>query len=440
MSKRICRKLLTSILCAFSFVGAFAQSDGSYTSYTPYSVFGIGDLYKQGSAHNRGMGGVGIAGRSKRYVNYINPASIVNRDTLSFMLDFGLSNENKIYKQNSLQSANNTFTINDIVFSIPIYNRLAVMGGITPFSSIGYNFSHNLTGDALIGRTGNATYTSEGSGSLYQMFFGAGFKISNRLSIGAEVIYFFGNLQKNTYLEFDADDIRDVYTGYKLELNSFAGKFGIQYEQPLGNDLSLSVGATYRTPSKLNGYVTDYEYASVSSLTDTTSYVVDTLSHGKNVKLAGEIGVGVSLRKGDKWTMEIDYLRSNWTSSGFDSYTGFSNIGTSTFTTTTSQSIRAGFEIVPNRNDIRYYLRRCAYRFGGYFDQAYYKLDGNTVNAYGLTFGVTLPVFRLYNGISVGFDIGRRGSKTGNMTQETYGMIVVGFNIHDLWFQKHRYN
>ena len=123
-----------------------------------------------------------------------------------------------------------------------------------------------------------------------------------------------------------------------------------------------------------------------------------------------------------------------------DSASGFSAKGQSVFTTTVSNSFRAGFEIVPNRNDIRYYLKRCAYRAGVYYDQAYYKLDGNNVNSIGLTLGVTLPVFRWYNGISLGVDMGQRASNRNNMIRENYVTFNIGLNIHDIWFQKPRYN
>ena len=114
----------------------------------------------------------------------------------------------------------------------------------------------------------------------------------------------------------------------------------------------------------------------------------------------------------------------------------------SVFSSTVSQSFRAGFEITPNRNDIRYFLKRCTYRAGIYYDQSYYKLDGNNVNSLGITLGFTLPVFRemRYNGISLGIDMGQRASARNNMIRERYAMFVIGFNIHDIWFQKPRYN
>ena len=87
--------VLTALLAGLN---ASAQS-GEYLSYTPYSIFGIGDLSQQGSAYNRSMGGVGIASRNVRYQNSLNPAAITARDSLSFMLDFSLLNSNIIYRQ-----------------------------------------------------------------------------------------------------------------------------------------------------------------------------------------------------------------------------------------------------------------------------------------------------------------------------------------------------
>ena len=104
-----------------------------------------------------------------------------------------------------------------------------------------------------------------------------------------------------------------------------------------------------------------------------------------------------------------------------------------------AQSVRAGFSIVPNRNDIRYYRRRITYRGGAYWDQAYCKIDGLDLNAFGLTFGVTLPVYRLSNGLTLGIDVGQRGSKAGNLVRERYVNFNIGLNIYDIWFLKTRY-
>ena len=98
------------LLVIFFVVGvcAWAQ-DGTYGAYSPYSIFGVGDLSKQGTAFNKSMGNVGIATRNKRFVNIVNPAAVTARDSLSFMADFGLVQKNTLYAQGDIRSANNTF-------------------------------------------------------------------------------------------------------------------------------------------------------------------------------------------------------------------------------------------------------------------------------------------------------------------------------------------
>ena len=437
MIRRIEKALL---LAVFLIIGvSVSAQEGAYGAYTPYSVFGIGEIAKEGTAYNKSMGGTGIATRNRRFINYTNPAAVTARDSLAFMADFGLEQNNSIYRQGDLKSGNNTFNIHNFVMSFPIYRSSAFMVGISPFSNVGYDFSSIETNPEIIGNTGNITYDSYGTGDIYQIFVGAGATFWKKLSLGAEFIYYFGNIDKITHMDYSNNSYRSVNTGNELSINGATGKFGLQYEQKLGGNVSMTVGATYRMSTKLKGYSTNYRYATQSSVVDTLNFRVDTLAHG-NVCFGDEIGVGISFKGGEKWHAEFNYLRSGWDRSGMDSAPGFSAIGESKFTSTVSQSFRLGFEIVPNRNDIRYYMRRCAYRAGVYYDQAYYKLDGNNVNSMGVTLGITLPVFRWYNGLTLGVDLGKKARTRHDMIRERYARIVVGFNIHDIWFQKPRYN
>ena len=416
-----------------------SAQEGAYGAYSPYSIFGIGELEKEGNAYNKSMGGTGIATRNRRFINYTNPAAVTARDTLSFLADFGLEQKNTIYSQGDLRSANNTFNIHNFVMSFPIYRSSAFMVGLTPFSDVGYDFSSIEKDQDIIGNTGNISYNSRGTGSIYQVFVGAGVTFWKKLSLGAEYLYYFGNIDRITRMDYSNSSFRSVRTGSELSLNGSAGKFGLQFEQKLGGDVSMIVGATYRMSAQMKGYATNYRYATQSSVLDTLKHSVDTLAYG-NLCFGDEIGVGISLNGGDKWHAEFNYLRSGWGNSGMDNAPGFSAIGEAKFSTTTSQSFRVGFEIVPNRNDIRYYMKRCAYRAGAYYDQAYYKLDGNNVNSMGITLGVTLPVFRWYNGLTFGVDLGQKASVRDGMVRERYAKLAIGFNIHDIWFQKPRYN
>ena len=437
MIRKIEKILLLSVFLIIS-VSVSAQ-EGAYGAYSPYSIFGIGDISKEGTAYNKSMGGTGLATRNNRYINYLNPAAVTARDSLSFMADFGLQQSNNVYKQGDLRSAHNTFNIYDLVMTFPIWRSSAFMVGITPYSDVGYDFSSIERNPDIIGNTGNISYDSYGTGGLYQMFVGAGVTFWKSLSVGAEWIYYFGNIDKVTNMDYSDASYRSVNSGTELEIRGTTGKFGLQYEQKLGGDVSMTLGATYKLSSRMKGYSTSYRYANQSSVTDTLSYSVDTLA-ASGLRFADEIGVGIAFKGGDKWSAELNYIRSDWSNSGFDKTSGFNVAGQSTFSSTVSQSIRAGFEFIPNRNDIRYYFKRCAYRFGAYYDKAYYKLDGNNINSMGVTLGMTLPVHNYHNGISLGMDIGQRANmKNPSMIRERYVSFVIGFNIHDIWFRKVQY-
>ena len=438
MIRKIEKLIILTVFLVIS-VCVSAQ-DGTYGAYSPYSIYGIGDISKEGTAFNKSMGGTGIATRNRRFINYLNPAAVTERDSLSFMADFGLVQNNTLYRQGDLRSANNTFNIYDFILSFPIYRSSAFMVGITPYSDVGYDFSSVENDPEIIGNTGNISYDSYGTGSVYQAFFGAGVTFWKRLSIGAEAIYYFGNLDKITNMNYTDNSYRSLNSGSELMVRGTTGKFGLQYEQKLGGDVSMIIGATYKLGTGMKGYSKNFRYANQSSVTDSLRYTVDTLGTSSDLRFGDELGLGISVKKGEKWSAEFNYLRSDWRNSGFDSAKGFAVSGSSVFSSTVSQSFRAGFEFVPNRNDIRYYFKKCSYRFGAYYDQAYYKLDGNNVNSMGITFGMTLPVFELYNGISLGVDIGQRASTRNNMIRERYAMFVVGFNVHDLWFRKFQYN
>ena len=438
MLRRTFSKLVLSAILALSGVGLAAQT---YGSYTPYSIFGVGDIATPGNAYNKSMGGVGIAGRSNRFINPRNPAAVTARDSLAFMADFSLLQDNKIFRQGDLRSASNTFNISNLIISFPIWRSSAMMVGIQPYSSTGYGYGYSFADPEIIGRTGNVSYTASGRGSIYQAFIGGGVTFWKRLSLGAEFIFHFGRIEK-TFLEtFSNNSYNGASNGHILQLSAPAGKFGIQYEQPVGTRSSIIVGGTYKTAAQLSGEVESYRYS-------TGSVMTDTLYHKKgvpgNVRLASEIGAGISYNFSNKMSVEFNYTRSDWSGCGLESREGFTGnlapgAGLSVFGPALSESYRAGFEITPNRNDIRYYFNRVSYRAGLYYKTDYFTVDGNHVNAYGITLGATLPIPPGHNGITLGMDFGQRGSIKDNMIRETYFNFSIGFNMFDIWFQKHQY-
>ena len=406
-----------------------AQTDGTFSGFSPYSVFGLGQLHQAGTAWNRGMGGVGIAARNKRFVNIMNPASITARDSLSFMSDFGLNGRMSLFKEGSKQAFSTTLDIDDFVISFPMWRHTAFMVGLTPLSDVGYNISYQ----EMDVYTGQRQFTSVGNGGTYQAFAAAAATLWNRLSLGAQVNFTFGNISKYSGLVSTDDSYRTSVSGDSLQVNSVTAKFGLQYEQPISTQSYITIGATYKLSSPLRGYSTHYRELGSYDRTRTA-----TTLDGAGLRLGDELGVGLSYRHSDDLLIEADYTRSDWSNSKLDQVKGFSNVGDVVFAPSIGQSVHAGFEFTPNRNDIRYFLRRCTYRAGVKWEQSYYTVDGAHVNSASVTAGMTIPVFRWYNGITVGMELGRRGLATSQVKENYFG-FNLGFNIFDVWFQKRSY-
>lgn len=430
--------IAAALLLMTTFIGASAQTSAADVGFTPYSIFGIGDLARQGSAYNRSMGGIGIGDRNQRYINYLNPAAVTARQPKSFMMDFGVQENNNYFavgaegSDNLLHSADNTFNMDHIVLSFPIEKHSAFLFGVKPYSNTGYAFNSKEESDELISEMGEIEYAQVGQGGLTEVFAGAGATFFKRLSIGVDGQYIFGNINRYTSASFiTASSYRTINSGWDYALRGFGAKFGMQYEQPVGKKYAATIGATYSLGSKLNGELRRFAYGILSS-NDT---IVNNRSEIDGFTIPSEIGVGFTFKQRDEsWLFGFDYTRQDWTNAML-----FDSPG-SEFSAAKQQSFRAGFEFTPNRYDMRYWYKHITYRGGCYHEKSYYSFNGRQVDATGVTFGISFPVFKYFNSVNLGVDIGQRGSLAAGQIRERYFLFNVSFALHDIWFLKPLYD
>lgn len=113
--KEILAKVMSAafiLFCPLSWL--HGQSIDALGSYSPYSMFGVGKIAAEGTAYNYSMGGVGVGMRDNRVINFINPAAITARDTLSFMFDFGVNEKNSYFNDDITKSAYNVFNMQNV--------------------------------------------------------------------------------------------------------------------------------------------------------------------------------------------------------------------------------------------------------------------------------------------------------------------------------------
>ena len=414
-----------------------SQTSNSLGTFTPYSMFGMGELARQGTPFNRAMGGIGVSLRDHRFINYLNPASICAHDTLAFMLDFGIESQNLYHTSNYTRSAYNAFNMNHVVLSFPLYRKSAAMIGFTPYSHVGYKFEEKERRQEIINEVGDVAYQHYGEGSMNQLFIGGAMSISKNFSIGVQGIYYFGAFFRNNNVLYGDEMYSSIVTTYNTVLKSFGGKMGLQYEGKIKERSVISAGATFLLPSSLKGDVTRLATASLGSASDTLYHSVES---GAQIKMPTELSVGLSFNRKyfadaniNRWMIGFDYSYQDWSRAGFGSTPGID------FMPTAKSAYKLGFELTPNLYDVRYAFKHWTYRGGFYYEQSYVKLNGQQVNAMGLTFGLSVPFSRVPNMLNFMVDLGQRGSLRNELIRERYVIFQLSVSLYDIWFRKIKY-
>lgn len=444
--KKIIYSLFALLLLALLPAKVSAQSgDVALDAFSPYSMYGVGNLETLGNQNSMAMGGIAIGDRNNAVINWVNPAAVTARESRAFMLDFGVTQKNILYTADAatsiedtdsgkLRSANNMFNIHHIVASVPLGNRVAVKAGIMPYAATGYKFVSREYADEVVLQMGDVQYQKAGKGGIYQLVLGAGWQIIDNLSIGIDGIYYLGNTRHASSTNFATNShFRQISRTWSSVSRGFGGKAGLQYTVNLAKDMPLTIGATYLIGGAMGGDFSDVVLASTSTAQDTVSNITKPIDY----KIPAEIGAGFTLRKTDKWMFGFDYTMQNWSKTVFDNAPGIDVV------TRRAQSFRLGGEITPARYDFRHYLRRMTYRAGVYHNQGYIAVNGVPINSTGITFGASFPISlsadtRLTS-IAFSVDIGQTGTLAKNLVKENYVKLNVGVNLFDTWFHKTLY-
>ena len=131
------RKFVLAALLLGSTLMVNAQSGTN----SPYSQYGLGVLSEQTSGFNRGMNGVGLGFHEHNQINYLNPASYGAIDSMTFILDAGISGQVTNFNENGVKKNANNSNLEYVVAGFRLFRHLGMSFGIIPFTNVGYNYS-----------------------------------------------------------------------------------------------------------------------------------------------------------------------------------------------------------------------------------------------------------------------------------------------------------
>lgn len=420
------------IAIIFAISGAWGQSKTN----SPYSIFGLGDLYSPGYVQFPEYGGAGTALLQKNIINFTNPAAYRGIDSMRFVIDFAFNGN---YKQLSDENSSTVdkdlnFTYYAIGFRAKPWWHISL--GVTPMSNRNYRIGI-VNNDFDIK---SKTYYI-GSGNLNQVYFGSSFSITPNLSVGINVEYLFGVLTETKTILFPLEPfMRNTQEGYNRRIHDIGFTTGLLYTKYLSNSKRMNFGLTYRPKKKIN-FTEDYLFgATTGSNLDNieNNSIIDTTKYSENVDkyfyLPHSFSLGVSYSEYLKRTVTFAFDYALWkettNTSIENNLTEFQN----------SFRISGGYDFTPKWNSATSYFKRSTYVFGAFFEQQYMKVNDQNINAFAFSAGIKMPIRRVNGIVNLGFEIGQKGMIKENLIRENYIKLNLKFNFREVWFFERKFD
>lgn len=460
------RRLILIALLVFSFNLLSAQIN------SPYSRFGIGNLFPASFEVSNAMGGVSATLFNPFAINYLNPASYAN-------IRYAMFDVGGYGNVLSIETVDEKYTSGDgnlshLAFGFPMLKKLrnqnvGLSFGLIPYSSFQYNILEEIP--SVDNELGTTQYNYIGNGELYQFYGGLGYQVTTKadtlkrdsssskygdttiithsFSFGANAAYLFGGLSSYTYASFP-DQVNSQTT--KLTRDNRLGgaiyNFGLAYEFHLfKNKTDLHTwrfGASMNPDITVNGLQSvlwtnilrngNYEF-----ITDTLYSAPDT-SGNVTLPLTYRAGITYSFNTSDQKKNQFS-ISSEFSQSLWDHYEGFQSSGS----LTNSWRFMFGTEFTPKIENKKKPTN--SYRIGFFTGTSNLEIAGQQLQENGLTFGFGIPIGtgnlqasdQRFSKINISATIGTRGNT--DFIKETFYNFGIGFTLADAgWFRKYKLN
>lgn len=432
---------------------------------SPYSKYGLGDLFSGMLPVNQSMAGA-MAATYRDYwgVNLVNPASLGKLRFTAFQLGLNYEHHELSERSTGLTAQADNGNLTSISLAFPITKSWEVMRdtlrrgvpiqwgmgfSLMPFSNLNYD----VTVLRDLENIPNVQFNYSGTGSRYRVNFSNGFTYKG-LSVGVNTGLLFGKVINTAFIDFQDSAYINAFDESTIEDLSGVGFIwdaGVQYEITLKErtnkanldenlqlkrklTLGLYAGGVSRIRTESNvQYIRAGTYYSPDSV-----FVVSGIEGTMDIPL--KLGAGFSFGSEATWLLGVNYETRLWdmyrVNDQADPYVQ------------TSHKVAVGMQWIPNFIDFSNYFNRVKYRVGLSYASDYRTLQAADGSPYPLTdvslsFGAGFPLRppkskAIEGHLNVGFDVGYFGNN--DLINDIYFRVNLGFAMNASgWFTKSKF-
>ncbi|MBO7069545.1 MAG: hypothetical protein J6W52_12880 [Bacteroidaceae bacterium] len=434
-------KIVSFLFACSLCTNILAQSNGSSSSY---SRFGLGTLENQAQGFNKAMGGVGLGFRAGNRINTLNPASYSAIDSITFLMDAGMTASFGNMKQNGNRINVHQCKLDYVNIGLRLYRNCGLSVGFMPYSTIGYDFNsiNKITKDPNTQQTITSTTNYSGDGGLHQAYLGIGLKVYKELSLGANASFVWGDYEHAILQIYSTGNTTSSYNGLNsvqsAKLTTWKLDLGAQYPIRLTQSDVLTIGATASIGHKIKSD------ASMARFTDQQDddAPIDTVRNAFDLPYT--YGIGATWNHKGKLIVGLDFKQEFWGSCHTPQIVTVGSVPRYISQTGAYKDrikIAVGVQYTPAPFDPHYW-KRVQYRVGANYSTPYLKINGaNGPKEYSLTAGMGLPITNIINNrsmVNIGVEWLRRTPGTSNLITENYIMLNLGLTFNEAWFGKYK--
>lgn len=409
------------------FAGIFftIHSWGQDNTASPYSFYGLGETKFKGTQDSRSMGGLGIVGDSIQ-LSLMNPASYSRLKLTTFAVG-GTNTSTKQTTSTESEKAQRT-SFDYLAIGLP-FGKVGVAFGLMPYSAVGYRNENSI-------ETSEDTrfYKAQGNGYVNKVFIGSSYAISKNLSVGADLAYHFGDFTNDFTENVIAPDFTQYTTRERniTQLNGFTYNLGLLYNRKINSKLNFQTSLTYSGEGKLNSESTR-NIATVlytSTGTELSSDNEDIVLPNKQLIIPSRLSLGFGIGQNKKWLIgtELSFTENKNLVNRFAENTNV--------TYENSTRFALGGYYIPKYDSFSSYFERVVYRAGFKYENSGLVINNESINDYGMNFGLGLPLG--FSKVDLGFEFGKRGTTNNGLIEENYFNLSIGLNLGARWFERRK--
>ncbi len=414
--------MIKNIILLFCIVVFAVKGFAQQNTASPYSYFGLGQTLFKGTEDIKAMGGLSIKGDSLA-LNLSNPASYSYLELTNFSI--GATSSFTTLKNNSTSDNAKRTNLDYLALGIPM-GKWGASFGITPYSTTGYKIASIFEDDNGYTRSQNF----DGEGNINRVFLGTAYAFNNKLSAGINLEYNFGKFE-NTIVD-GIDGVQwQTRELNESQINGFSTNIGLMYKDKLNEKLELYSSITYAPQAKLNSQ----NYRNIATVTYTTTggeYISEEHDGDlpdSDLVIPSKFTLGFGVGKKNKWMIgtEIALAQNKEMTNRFED-------DIRNYEYENGQNYVIGGYFVPNYNPFSSLFSRSVYRAGFRYSKTGLVVNNQSINDYGMNFGIGIPVG--LSKIDLGFEFGKRGTTKSGLIQENYFNISIGLSLTEKWFRK----